>query len=64
MNNSSSQIIQMYINLIFYVDMSKSIYDNIQLLCKDLKEYNIYSELDKSAGEIIINYIKSFFKNI
>ena len=64
MNNASSQIIQMYINSIFYIDMSESIYDNIQLLCKDLKEYNVYSKLHKSAGEIIINYIKSFFKNI
>ena len=62
MNKPCSQIIQMYINSIFYIDMSESIYDNIQLLCKDLKEYKIYSKNQITAFEIIINNIRSLLK--
>ena len=64
MNKPASQIIQMYINSIFYIDMSESINENIELLCKDLKEYKIYSSNQITASEIIINNIISFFKKI
>ena len=64
MNKPASQIIQMYINSIFYIDMSESINENIELLCKDLKEYKIYSTNQINVSEIIINNIISFFKKI
>lgn len=64
MNKPASQIIQMYINSIFYIDMSESINENIELLCKDLKEYKIYSSNEINVSEIIINNIISFFKKI
>ena len=64
MNKPASQIIQMYINSIFYIDMSESINENIELLCKDLKEYKIYSSNQINVSEIIINNIISFFKKI
>ena len=63
-NKPASQIIQMYINSIFYIDMSESINENIELLCKDLKEYKIYSTNQINVSEIIINNIISFFKKI
>lgn len=63
-NKPASQIIQMYINSIFYIDMSESINENIELLCKDLKEYKIYSSNEINVSEIIINNIISFFKKI
>ena len=62
LNNKSSEIIQMYINSIFYIDMNECIYDNMELLCKNLNAYQVFSKKEKTAGQTILNYLKCFFK--
>ena len=54
----SSEIIQMYINSIFYIDMSKNITDNIDLLCKSLLKYNVYSLYEYRASNKIAEFYK------
>lgn len=57
MQNKISYIIQMYINSIFYIDMNESIDKNIDLLCKNITSYKVYTKNEKIAGNKLINFI-------
>jgi len=54
----SSEIIQMYINSIFYIDMSKNITDNIDLLSRRLLKHNVYSVYESRASNKITEFYK------
>ena len=48
----------MYINSIFYIDMSKNITDNIDLLCKSLLKHGVYSIYESRASNKITEFYK------
>ena len=60
--NKNSYVVQMYINSIFYIDMNLSINDHMNLLCKNIASYKVFSKKEKIARNKIINILNMLKK--
>ena len=63
-------IVQLYLNTCMYIDMSKNIDHEIELLFQTLKKYNIYSNNQKlfirsnNSFDNLVMYFQETFKSL